>query len=441
MTEDLGHRLRRAADDGDRPLPVRPTELLAQARRDRRRHRVFAGATGTALAVGAVAAVLAATAVLPSSDDRSDDRPDPAEQGRGKVVPLDHGPLPEGNRRDYMLSLCSSDSRGQPRSEDAIESARLLNGPLGLTPVMLVSADRSLQAVECAELAWAAVRGDRLPTPTVDEPIRAVPVYGRGAVARMVRTGYWITGGVYAVADTVDRVEVRVSGDGTGEPWRAATAHDGYVFWATWFNPDSYAKGERLRVQWRAFDSDGNQLDPALLPERSRVISAPGPMLPDYEQARDLLFDVASEYLDPDGEHLSVNQGRDGKGSGSRWSSVEPAFEWRTEGDPGVGSVRVELANTADDLVNISRSICAGNGSPDCERRDLGEDGNAWVLDYGDGLYKVVHEQADGEAVAVTVDPQFDRLDAAPVRDIDVALEDVLDLVTDDRLDLPGPPQ
>lgn len=69
MTEDLHDSLRRAADPGDRRLRTTPGNLLAKARRDRRRHRIVAAGGGSAVAVVAVGAMVLGFSSLPGTDE------------------------------------------------------------------------------------------------------------------------------------------------------------------------------------------------------------------------------------------------------------------------------------------------------------------------------------------------------------------------------------
>jgi hypothetical protein len=398
----------------------------------RQRQRRVVGAPSAGLATGAVAAVLAATAISPTGDDGRSDQ-DPAEP-IGAIVPLDYGPLANGPDRDLVLQVCSDD--GAPRAEESVATARVLNGPLGLTPVMVGAAEADNPAMVCGYSSGTDVVGD-LPTPTAEHPIVPVLVRGPDVMEQIGDPGYWSTGGVYAVADTVDRVEVRVTGAGGDEPWRSATAHDGFVIWSTWFNPDEYAAGEQLQVEWRAYDTDGNVIDPALLPERSRTISAPGPMQPDYAEVRDLLFEVAVEHLDPNGEHVSIDPGRSGTANGSQWLSIAADFEWRNPGSPGVGAVSVSIENGTGDEADSVDAMC-GSGAYDCERRQLDGGGFAWVIDGRGGYFRVVHTQPDGETVAVSVLPEASWFDDEPAADMGIAVDDVLSLVADERLNMPG---
>jgi hypothetical protein len=86
MTDDLNDRLHRAADDGGRPLPARPSELLIRARKDRRRRSLFAAGGGTAVAAVAVGAIVFGFSALPGSEDAD---------GHGPSV-VDHDDDPPG---------------------------------------------------------------------------------------------------------------------------------------------------------------------------------------------------------------------------------------------------------------------------------------------------------------------------------------------------------
>ncbi|HYJ66975.1 MAG TPA: hypothetical protein VEX15_04870 [Nocardioidaceae bacterium] len=286
MNDELHNRLMRAADDADRPLPVQPTELLAHARRDRKRHRVqVAGASG-ALAIGAVAAVIGAVAVVPSGDDGSDSGVAPAGSAHGsKVEPtveptaepsdFDRGPMSADQIRPILLNCAGT----AIDAYDVVLARRYADlwGERG----MIVARSPEGQLIDCsaniedgvsesdgADFGTLAKDVAHMPVPGAVHPIVAFkPFYDHGfASSDEVPGDFWLSWGFFRVADTVDRVEFRLGTPGGPEQWTVSKPHDGLVFWSAWVRPGEYEGVDELRIEWRAYDTNGDLIDPDLMP-------------------------------------------------------------------------------------------------------------------------------------------------------------------------------
>ena len=54
-----------------------------------------------------------------------------------------------------------------------------------------------------------------------------------------------------------------------------AEPYNGFVFWAVWFALADYEPGTELTVEWRAYDTEGEQIDAALLPDQPQKVIVP----------------------------------------------------------------------------------------------------------------------------------------------------------------------
>jgi hypothetical protein len=288
MRDELRTWLRHTADDADRPLPVRPTELLVRARSDRRRYRIrIAGASG-ALAIGAAAAVIATTAVVPSGDSGSSEGGvSPAgEQDGGRssdiTVPIDLGPL-DDQQTDAIMTVCGA-MAGDGGGGYHVALARAydrMDGPAG---VVVVRTDDG-RIMDCTARLDSLVGGQategiegpeirdlptNIPEPDPQHPLVSFrPFFGNGhrwIPGSGSAASYFEASGVLLAADTVDRVEVRVGTPDGPEPWRVAEVRNGLVFWTAWAEPGSFDNDDDAWVTWRAYDKQGNRIDQDLLP-------------------------------------------------------------------------------------------------------------------------------------------------------------------------------
>ena len=222
------------------------------------------------LAVGAAAALIAIGAVaLSNRDSEQPGGAPPAVEPTEQAVPLDHGPLTAAEVQEAVGP--------EVDENDLIPYARRIAGPDQPVPIVVaITNDAQATFFETGELAGTL----EIPAPTAAEPIRGVDnPWGPDIADAIYRDlpGHWKLAGVYRVADTVDRVEVRVGTPDGPEPWRLAEPHGGFVFWATWFKPADYQPGTELTVEWRAYDTDGNQIDPTALPDKPQPVTVPGP--------------------------------------------------------------------------------------------------------------------------------------------------------------------
>jgi hypothetical protein len=233
----------------------------------------------TPIAAAAAAALIAVGAVaLTGGDERSGgQQPSVATPADDNTVPLDLGPLSEAELQEEL------DKSGWGSVDDfTFVYARRIDGPVN--PIAVFVATRPSDLFKAGKLMGQVADA---PAPSPADPIRDIkpqfdrdPGVGHSSsdVGDAIYHGtddIWKITGIYRVADTVDRVEVRVGTPDGSEPWRVAEPHDGYVFWATWFDPAEYESGTELTVEWRAYDTDGNQLDSDLLPDQPRPVTVP----------------------------------------------------------------------------------------------------------------------------------------------------------------------
>jgi hypothetical protein len=238
------------------------------------------------IAVGAAAALIAVGAVALSDRDdaRPGEAPPPASQPADETVPLDRGPLTEAEVEELLRDDFGPDLPGT-----TFHYTRRVDGPVEPIPVIVATPpDIDEQFAKTGHLV--GMYDGPAPTPT--HPIREAdpeldlnenPDFGNTSSTDLGDaiyrgTGeYWKITGLYRVADTVDRVEVRVGTPDGPEPWRAAEPHGGFVFWATWFEIAEYEPGTELTVEWRAYDTEGNPIAAELLPDQPRTVTIPEP--------------------------------------------------------------------------------------------------------------------------------------------------------------------
>jgi hypothetical protein len=284
MTEDLYDRFRRAADPGGRRPRTTPGELLARARRDRRRHRIMASGGGTAVAAVTVGALVLGFGGWRDSDG-SQGADEPPVVGTDKraashtAVPLDLGPLTEA-RTQQVLGECLAELGGDDPAGYSVDLARRYDNYWRSVDVVVASADDGTRVIECIGQRNAngysveAGAFDELPTAPTPEPDAEHPLVSFSPsessfdCEEKVNVRF-TTDGVWKAAESVGRVEVRVVEAGHRQPWRAASVHDGFVYWSGW-SEKTLEGNDVLRVEWRAYDTDGNLVDGDLLPLESR---------------------------------------------------------------------------------------------------------------------------------------------------------------------------
>jgi hypothetical protein len=232
------------------------------------------------IAVAVVAGLVAVGAiVLADSDGRAPSNPPPATHGSN----LDLGPLSQAEIDAERTRCRSLNDFAFVGSE--VLFARHIDGPTGPMPVIITSKPPDQQYFLLGDLVVDAV----LPAPTAQQPIRRLDasshpgfrhVFDPLPFARSIyyeSPDYLKAAGLYRVADSIDRVEVRMGSPGGPEPWRVATPHNGLVYWATWVKRSVYERGTELTLEWRAFDANGDPIDPELMPNRPQTITVGAP--------------------------------------------------------------------------------------------------------------------------------------------------------------------
>jgi hypothetical protein len=215
-----------------------------------------------AAAVAAVLIAVGAVALI-----GGDNKPTPATN----VVSLDLRPLTGAELRRELRTLGV-----EPDDLAAINYGRWMEGPhqqLRFVVATLPGGQRLL--IKMGDLRSVE---DKV-APTLTHPILRIEGLDRPRyLAKTVYDNtprYWKVAAFYRVAHSVDRVEVRVGTPDGPEPWRSSPAHGGYVWWATWFKTADYESGTELTLKWRAYDTDGEPIDPDLMPHQPRTVTVP----------------------------------------------------------------------------------------------------------------------------------------------------------------------
>jgi hypothetical protein len=220
------------------------------------------------IAAAAAAALIAVGAVALSDSGGTPT----ASQPSVKTVPLDLGPMSEAEIQESRLGSMT------------LNYTRRIDGPIEPITVLVATNKRGTPLFDAGQFV-GVVEGGKMPNPA--HPIRDIdpqfdqnPDVGDSAadVGDAIYDGtaeFWKITGFYRVDDSVDRVEVRVGTPDGPERWRVAEPHGGWVFWATWFDPADYEPGTELTVKWRAYDKDGDRIDPDLMPDQPRTVTVP----------------------------------------------------------------------------------------------------------------------------------------------------------------------
>jgi hypothetical protein len=240
------------------------------------------------IAIGAAAALIAVGAVALSDRDGAlpGEEPPPASQPADETVPLDLGPLTEAEMEEVLRHDFDPDSPGY-----TFHYTRRIDGPVEPIPVIVATPPGIDEQFAKTGNLVGMYDG---PAPTPTHPIQEAdpdldlndnPDFGSPStdMADDIYKGtgaYWKIAGLYRVADTVGRIEVRVATPNGSEPWRVADPHGGYVFWATWFEIAEYEPGTELTVEWRAYDTAGDPIAAELLPDQPRTVTIPESLAP-----------------------------------------------------------------------------------------------------------------------------------------------------------------
>jgi hypothetical protein len=422
MSDDIVESLKRAGGDDGRPMGFGAAEVVRLGRIRRRRRRMFGG-SATALGIAIVA--VAAMTVMPWSGDDSDQ---PA--GQPETVPLDRGPLSEQEVHEALIPLCVKDPDGL-----TIIYARKVESPSGTWPAVLATGRQLDGTIYSCGVSWS-VRGDG---PLNRMPDRAHPIVSIATdpVTVTQENGWRAWSGYYRVADSVTRIETRVGTPDGSEPWRASTPFHGVVFWSAWVEA-TYDDDEAVWLQWRAFDTDGHRIDPALLPDQPQLVDPTGSndVAAEYDQISDLLHQVALDHLQSERGSLEGASARYGRQDDAGWSSVTTSLGWSPWRSVTTVVVELSLSRPGTYTDDELRAHIGCQTRVDCRRVDLGDQGWVWVGENDEGTIGVSHVQPDGEIAYIVIGAEHPYIDYV-ANESDLTVDQAIDFVTDDRLSLP----
>jgi hypothetical protein len=421
MSDDIVEGLKRAVTGDEPPLGFGAAEVVRVGRIRRRRRRVYGGSAALGVAIAAIAAV----AVLLRSGPG-------ASLGEPATVPLDRGPMSDAEVR---AALITSECVREPDNLTTIY-ARQVDSMFGTAPAVLATGERPDGVVYTCGAHWGARGvGSLMRMPDRAHPI--VPIASDGIIGSL--DGTWgATSGFFRVADSVERVETRVGTPDGSEPWRVSTPFDGVVFWSAWAEEGAYDDDDEVWLQWRAFDTAGNRIDPALMPFAPELIDPTGSseVVAEYDGIRGLLVRAAQDHLQTEAGSMEGGSVRNGSRDDAGWASVTTHLSWspwhRT------ATVGVELSLNRPDTYTDSelRARIACQTRFECARVDLGDEGSAWVGESAAGSIAVGYVQPDGEIVYIVIDTEDPYLPDSNVA-IDITVDEAIGFVTDDRLNLP----
>ncbi len=245
-----------------------------------------------------------------------------------------------------------------------------------------------------------------------------VLVTGVGVLAGGVVAGTaLVAGGLSGGADTAPPA---------GTPTRAPTSHEPVTTVGPSPSPSPSAGATRVATPPSARDRQVARVAKVM-----NAFDGLGPL--PYPGWRNALFRTAQSVLDPSGTRLdyatrSLQGGSAGKGA----VSIGIKLGWRVPGSPGEGMVQVQVASGGGPA-----AACGSMGEVCTEvvRRD----GRTFATTPGSGpRFVVSHTQPDGDVVTVLVDPLFGNDSTVGVGSTGITRADVMGLVQDDRIDLPG---
>jgi hypothetical protein len=422
MSDEIVEAIKRAGSDGGRPLGFGADDVVRVGRIRRRRRRVYAG-SASALGV-AIVAILAMT-LLPRSG---------TGEGLGEpaTVPLDRGPMSEAEAQAALNCI--------PDAEQLRTIfARQVDSMWGTVPAVLATVRRPDGKVYSCGTHWAfRGTGSLMRMPDHAHPIVSLTI--EPGVASI--EGAWgAQSGFFRVTDSVARVETRVGTPGGAEPWRVSTPYDGVVYWSAWLEEGAgYDADDEVWLRWRAFDTAGHRIDPALMPFQPELIDPTGDneVAAEYDGISELISQVALDRLQTERGSVEGGSVRHGSRDDSGWSSVTSELHWSPWHRTATAAVEVSLnrSGTLTDAQLLARIGC--QRQYECQKVEIGDQGSAWVGENDAGSFGVGHVQPDGEIAYIVIDTEDPYLVESDVA-IDITVDEAIDFVTDERLDLPTP--
>lgn len=416
MSDDIVEDLKRAGDDEGRPLGFGGPEVLRLGRSRRRRRRVYGG---SATALGVAAMAMAAVAVLPSSGDGE-------VAGKPATVPLDRGPMSETEVQEALFD-CT-------KNNDDLTTlyARKVDSSSGTVPSVLATARQPDGDLYTCGMAWT-FRGGVQPSRPLDRahPIESITSEGVGTTLDSEWLG---ESGFFWVDESVARVETRV---GT-EPWRVSRPHNGVVFWSAWVDEGTYDDDDEVWLRWRAYDTDGDRIDPALMPDQPQLLDPTGSseVAGEYDEIIGRIQQVGLDHLRSERGSLEGASTRYGSRDDAGWRSVRTYVGWSPWRSTTAVWVELSLSRPGSYSDDELRARIGCGMRFECHRVDLGDRGWAWVGENDAGAIGVGHVQPDGEIAYVVIGaehPNYPNI----ARESDLTVDEAIDFVTDDRLDLP----
>ncbi len=423
MSDEIVEALKCAGSDDGRPLGFGADQIVHVGRIRRRRRRVYGG-SATALGV-AVVAIAAVALLQPSGPGQS--------LGEPATVPLDRGPMSEAEVWNAVAGMCP----GEPDGLTTIY-ARQVDSSSGTVPAVLATGQRRNGLVYTCGTHWAfRGKGSVMRMPDRAHPI--VPIASDLATGSI--EGAWGSeGGYLRVADSIARVETRVDTPGGSEPWRVSRPYDGVVYWSAWAEEGAFDADDEVWLRWRAFDTDGNRVDPALMPLQPQLIDPTGDneVAAEYDEIHGLISRVAHDDLQTERGTLEGGSGRYGSRDDAGWSSVATWLSWSPWHRTATAEVELSLNRPGTVTDDELRTRIGCQRQFECHEVDLGDQGSAWVGENGEGSFGVGYVQPDGEIAYIVIDTEDPNLVESDVA-IDITVDEAIDFVTDDRLDLPAP--
>lgn len=178
--------------------------------------------------------------------------------------------------------------------------------------------------------------------------------------------------------------------------------------------------------------------------ETQDALQVPDELMPEepytHPKTRELLYAVALEHFDPEGDNL----GFESRGGGVRTDHIAEALsitnklDWTNPDESGMGLVEVGVSTPGVDAAEMAMDFGCIDFPADCPEQQIpGTEESAYVVDReGDSPFEfaVIHERPDGSFTGVAVHSLFGNNSEEPVSDVGIELEQAFAFVTDDRL-------